>query len=152
MQTCAFTGHRKLESTVTKERVYQQVENLVKEGIDTFFCGLALGFDMLAGEVVLELKKNYPQIRLIGCIPFLGQESRFPKKEQLRYQTVKNGCNETVVLGEPYTPWAFHARNDYMCEHADMAFAYLTKENGGTAYTVKAFQKAGKPVVFLKME
>ena len=150
MQSCAFTGHRTLEKKVTRQIVQDRIELLVKEGITTFYCGLAMGFDLLAGEAVLELKKEYPFLRLIGCVPCEGQEKNFSPKDKLRYQAVRGACNEVVVLYNEYRPWCFHARNDYMCENADMALAYLTKETGGTAYTVQAFKKAGKPVVFLE--
>lgn len=149
MQSCAFTGHRTLEKSVTRERVQEEIERLVKGGIHTFYCGLALGFDMLAGEVVLSLKNKYPQIRLIGCVPCEGQDKYYPPKEKARYAVLKERCDEVVVVCESYSKWCFFKRNDYMCEKADTALAYLTKTTGGTAYTVRAFQRAGKPVVFL---
>ena len=148
MKSCAFTGHRTLGNEVTRERLKEQIERLVNEGIDTFLCGLARGFDMLAGELVVELKQTYPHLRLIGCIPFLGQEDKFPFAEKQRYYRLKEQCDERVVLLQHYASWSFHARNDYMCRNADMAFAYLTKQTGGTAYTVKAFLKADKRVVY----
>ena len=148
MQSCAFTGHRTLGKGVTRKRVQVEIEKLVKGGITTFYCGLARGFDMLAAEATIELKKIYPNIRLIGCVPCVGQEKYYELLEKQRYDNIMQACDEVVVLFEKYTPWCFHKRNDYMCEKADMVFAYLTKDTGGTAYTVRAFERAGKKIVF----
>ena len=148
MQSCAFTGHRTLGKGVTRKRVQEMIEMLVKEGITTFYCGLARGFDMLAAEATIALKKKYPEIRLIGCIPCVGQEKYYDEKEKKQYAEILSACDERVTLSEKYTPWCFHKRNDYMCEKADMALAYLTKETGGTAYTVRAFERAQKRVDF----
>ena len=43
-KTCAFTGHRTLGKGVTRKRVQDIIETLVKEGITTFYCGMARGF------------------------------------------------------------------------------------------------------------
>ena len=148
MKSCAFTGHRNLEKHITKESLQKEIEKLVKEGIDTFYCGLALGFDMLCAEATVALKESYPYIRLIGCVPCEGQEKYFTKADKERYTFLRSSCDEVVVLFERYNPWCFHKRNDYMCERADMALAYLKTDKGGTAYTVRAFERAGKKIVF----
>lgn len=33
-------------------------------GYNTYLCGMAIGFDMICAETVIDLKKSYPNIKL----------------------------------------------------------------------------------------
>ena len=67
-QTCCFTGHRKIPldqlESVT-QRLRDAVIASIKDGYLYFGAGGALGFDTLAAQTVLDLKKDYPQIKLM---------------------------------------------------------------------------------------
>ena len=62
-KTVCFTGHRKLrmDYNILFSKVYVIVENLILKGFLYFGAGGARGFDALASEVVLDLKKNIPK-------------------------------------------------------------------------------------------
>ncbi len=69
-QTCCFTGHRKIppeQYAALARRLEQEITCLIGQGIVYFGAGGALGFDTLAAQTVLRLKKKYPQIKLILC-------------------------------------------------------------------------------------
>jgi uncharacterized phage-like protein YoqJ len=104
-----------------------------------------MGWDLPTAERIIKLKKKYPQVRLIGCVPFYGQERYFPDKDKVRYAKVLKGCDEVTLLSEQYYNGCLLRRNDYMIERADMLFAYCVRNVGGTAYTVRKFAlKKGK--------
>ena len=71
-QTCCFTGHRNI-APYMPDTVFEQtkaiVTLLVSKGFKYFGTGGALGFDTLAAQTVIELKKKYPQIKLIMVLP-----------------------------------------------------------------------------------
>ena len=46
MSACALTGHRVLGKGFSRERLEQCLRALIAEGADTFYCGMALGFDL----------------------------------------------------------------------------------------------------------
>ena len=139
---CAVTGHRKLPADFDKEQVSNVLEQLLQEGVITFYNGLAVGFDLLCAEILVKLKTKYPGMRLIGCVPFYGQERTFPARDQIRYAKVLKACNEVVTFGEHYYEGCYFKRNDYMVEHADVLFAYCLTKTGGAAYTVRKFAKS----------
>lgn len=60
-QTCCFTGHRDIPTEV-KPYITKQLErilrNLIGEGIRYFGSGGARGFDLMAADTVLQLKKS----------------------------------------------------------------------------------------------
>ena len=67
-QTCCFTGHRKIPPEQYEriaQRLKAEITALIHRGVVYFEAGGALGFDTMAARAVLELKKDYPLIKLI---------------------------------------------------------------------------------------
>ena len=87
MKTCAFTGHRPQhlpfgmnendERCVRlKEILKEEIINLIEaENVTHFITGMALGVDLYAAEIVLDLKARYPSITLESAIPCETQRS-----------------------------------------------------------------------------
>jgi uncharacterized phage-like protein YoqJ len=138
---CAFTGHRKLEKDFSPRKLKKTIKALVEEGVNTFYAGMAMGFDLAAAEAVLSIKKKNPSVKLVACIPCYNQEKSFPSEEQKRYVKILQKADEQVVLADRYFPGCMQLRNRYMADRADVLVAYCHAETGGTAYTVKYFKK-----------
>ena len=88
-ESIAFTGHRNIpvsQMDRVRERLRTAIFHAYKHGKRNFYCGMALGFDMLAAETILSLKVELPNIRLIAVVPFQGQSSRWSAIEQRRYR------------------------------------------------------------------
>lgn len=71
-QVCCFTGHRHIpeeDYEILKQRLQQEIERLIANDVYYFGAGGALGFDTLTALTVLELKKQYPFIKLILVLP-----------------------------------------------------------------------------------
>lgn len=150
-KTCAFTGHRTLGEDFSARKLKREIKKLILSGVDTFYNGMAMGFDLLAAEKTLELKKKYPHIRLILCIPCYEQEKNFSEKDKGRYATIYKKADEKTVLSDTYYRGCMQNRNRYMVDRADVLVAYCNKPDGGAAYTVKYFKKS-KPereIVFI---
>ena len=141
VRACAFTGHRILDENLSKSALLDCILALVKRGVENFYCGMAIGFDLLAAELVLQVKKEYQNVKLIACIPCYGQERYFPEKDKKRYVEILQNADEKITLSDTYTPDCMLKRNRYMCDNADVLVAYLHQNKGGTAYTVKYFSK-----------
>ena len=78
-QTCCFTGHCHLpvgEEETIWQCVLEYLLPLLDQGVHYFGVGGALGFDTLVAEKLLELRRRYPQIRVILVLPFRGYQSR----------------------------------------------------------------------------
>ena len=143
-ETCAFTGHRDLGENFPIERLRQTIVEVIKRGIKTFYCGMACGFDMLAAECVLACKEIYPQIKLVACIPCANQDLYYSQTDKKRYAELCKKSDEVMTLNERYTRGCMYKRNRYLADCADIMIAFCIKEKGGTAYTVKYFQKSKK--------
>lgn len=138
---CAFTGHRTLGEDFSAEKLYTETENLIKQGVDTFLNGMAIGFDLQAAETVLALKKIYPNIHLIACIPCYHQEKNYSEKDKQRYVEILKQADEKITLSEHYFRGCMQQRDRYMADRADVLIIYQRTEVGGTAFTAKYFYK-----------
>ncbi|MCI9504756.1 MAG: DUF1273 domain-containing protein [Clostridia bacterium] len=147
-RACAMTGHRKLPHEFDKNAVYDRLEDLIKSGCDTFFCGMAEGFDLLALECLTDLKQKY-RIYIEACIPYAGQESKFCAEERKKYRELLNWCDKRTVLFPAYRNGCFLIRNKYMVDCCDVLLAYCTKSSGGSAFTVNYARDKGKEIVFI---
>lgn len=135
-KVCAFTGHRQVEENFDVQRLKEVLAAYIGEGYIDFLCGMAVGFDMLAAELVLKLKADYPQIRLIACIPCEGQSKYFQSAQKSRYKRILQACDEVRVLSDRYYKGCMQARDRYMVENSHLIIAYKRVNEGGTYYTL----------------
>ena len=154
----AFTGHRPEQLDSYNEDLLRLVlqsrlQELIDAGYDTFYCGMAKGFDILAGELVATLREQYPWIRLIGAIPFPGQSRGWSADWQERYTWLLHSCDQVVSVSESGSKAAFLLRNRYMIDRSARLIAFYNgSEKGGTAYTVRYAKKKGLEIEILPPE
>lgn len=149
--TAAFTGHRYLPYGM-QDSIKAKVEKAIREryffGRYDYLCGMALGFDLLATEVVLSLKSALPSIRLIAVIPFRNQCERWNEADKERYQRILEQADRIIVLSEHYYDGCYLRRNDFMLNSTDTLIAYWDEHSvGGTFYTVNKAKAKDKRIV-----
>lgn len=149
--TAAFTGHRFIDASQrehVKRQLTQAVADAYGKGIRNFMSGFAIGFDMMAAEVVVSLRRNHPDITLTAAVPFKGQASRFSFYDRKRYDRLLEVADSVIVLSESYYPRCFLERDEFMVNHSSMLIAYYDgRERGGTYYTVRKAMAHGIPIV-----
>ena len=149
--TAAFSGHRFIDAS-QREYVKKQLSNAVLDaygkGIRNFISGFAIGFDMMAAEVVAALKQSHPDIILTAAIPFNGQASRFSFYDRKRYDRLLEVADEVIVLSDSYYPRCFLDRDEFMVNNASSLIAYYDgREKGGTFYTIRKAMAQNIPTV-----
>jgi uncharacterized phage-like protein YoqJ len=105
---------------------------------------MALGWDQaLAEACVLE------GVYFDAYVPFLGQESVWPKASQERYKYLLGKADLINYVCEPgYAVWKMQARNDKMSLDADVMLALWNGTSGGTYNCIKSAQSVyEKPVL-----
>lgn len=149
--TAAFTGHRWYDSS-RKHSVKKKIEECVREayrnGITNFISGMAIGFDLLAAEVVLSLRHECPAITLTAVLPFREQASRFNELNKCRYYKCLSQADDIVILSNDYTAKCYLERDRFMVEHSSLLIAcYDGRNRGGTFWTVNFAARTGKNVI-----
>ena len=149
--TAAFTGHRFMEASLrehVRKRLSDAVLDAYGQGIQNFISGFAIGFDMMAAEAIVSLKRSYPDITLIAAIPFRGQASRFSFHDRKRYDRLLEAADEVIVLSDCYYPRCFLDRDEFMVSHSSRLIAYYDgREKGGTFYTIRKARAQNIPIV-----
>ena len=152
METACFTGHRIIPPELfpmVRERLKRVLLNCIEKGYRYFGAGGALGFDTVAAETVLELKNQYPHIKLILVLPCHNQTRGWRKSDIAEYERIKSKADKVVYTAGRYYTGCMQKRNRHLVDNSSLCVCYLTGQNGGTAYTVKYAQKRGLKIINL---
>lgn len=82
--------------------------------LSSFYCGCAMGFDMLAAEVALALQSELSGLQVIAVVPYRGQSERWNDAMKARYDTILCNSDDVIILSEHYYHGCLLRRNDYM--------------------------------------
>jgi uncharacterized phage-like protein YoqJ len=134
-KSCAFTGHRSRNDEIPYELLEKCIINLIERGVEFFYCGMARGFDIAAAEIVIKLKEKFNNIKIIACVPCVGQEKYFSEGEQAEYEKVLISCDEVKVLSQNYYNGCMQQRDRFMVDNCKYLIAFLRQQDGGTYYT-----------------
>lgn len=151
--SACFSGHRIIPYFHLK-RLERQLKTAIvsayAEGYRNFFCGMAMGYDLLAAETALSLQTELPGLQLIAVIPYRGQTDRWSEALKSRYDDILRNANDTVVLCEQYYQGCLLRRNDYMVLHSSRLIAWHNgNPKGGTFYTCRLAKANGLTVINL---
>lgn len=145
-RTACFTGHR-IIPFLQRHKIEKRTEDALIESIEQgyrfFGAGGALGFDTLAAQTVLRLKKTYPQIKLILVLPCLSQTRGWRPEDIAEYERIKAAADKVVYTSQEYTRDCMFKRNRHLVDNSSLCIAYLTENSGGTAYTVDYARSKG---------
>lgn len=144
----AFTGHRTYLSEADEE-LRQLLEELYAKGARRYLCGMAWGFDLSAGEAVVQHKLLHEDVELVAVEPFAEFRSLFRGEDAERYDALIAAADCRVVVGENNVG-AYMRRNDYLVDHSSLVVAWWdSRRDGGTAYTALRARRKGREVINL---
>lgn len=151
-KTCFFTGHRKIandKKEIISLKIKENIERLINEyEVDTFISGAALGFDTIAAECVIELKKRYPHIRLLLYLPCYGQSRRWSDAQQYRYRVMLSTADEyKYITHSEYTEECMYKRNMEMVKDSCFCIAFCILSASGAGLTLRNAELSGIDII-----
>lgn len=129
-----------------RDQIVALIEN---EGVTHFITGMALGVDMYAAEIVLDLKSKYPRITLESAIPCKTQAIKWSVASRERYYNIAAKCDKETMLQREYTSDCMDKRNRYMVDHADYILAVWNGCPSGTGNTVRYAHQKSKTIIVI---
>ena len=150
INACCFTGHRKMpenELEEVKDRLKKAILNSIEKGYNAFYNGGAVGFDTMTAQTILELKEQYPYIKLILALPCKSQADYWKQEDKDEYERIIKAADNVVWTSEKYTSDCMFKRNRYLVDHSSLCICYLTRQTGGTAYTVNYAKNKGIEII-----
>ncbi|MBQ9988959.1 MAG: DUF1273 family protein [Clostridia bacterium] len=137
-KTACFTGHRHVapgDVRMLRQKLIDTVIGLYKRGYRYFGAGGALGFDTMAAQTVLDLRKEYSDIRLILVLPCGDQSREWTVTQRGEYERIRGLADKEVVLFRTYNEGCMQARNRHLVDHSSVCITYCRRATGGTVYT-----------------
>ena len=104
-KTCCFTGHRDLPPSQLPRiarALETRVRELTRQGVIYFGSGGALGFDLLAAQIVLKIRETDPRVRLIMVYPCPQQTDRWREEDKALYEQIKSRADKIVYVSDHY--------------------------------------------------
>ncbi len=158
IKKACFTGYRPekfgFKLTLKDEKYNTLITSLSKElielienGCTVFYCGMAEGFDIIAAECIIGLKKKYKNIRLVSVLPFLDHSFSIKAEWKNRYNKIISKCDEVVYSATEYHVSDFQIRNKYMVDHSDCVITWYDGKKGGTRNTLKYAAEKEKTII-----
>ena len=139
-KTCCFTGHRPGKLSFGYDETHPDclrlkvaligaVDRMRDRGVTTFYSGMAQGVDMMAAEIVLDIKRAYldSRMRLVAVLPYEGQANRWTEKYRERYFTILSKADEVITLQKRYTDTCLLERNRYMVDKVRLSHRGLQR-------------------------
>lgn len=157
-KTCCFVGPRppfsfwKLDESVSqceqiKNRLREEIKRMITEfEVCHFICGMDLGVDFWAAEIVLDMKTTYP-VTLECAIPHEGQANEWSEESRDRYFSIVQLADYETMLQTRYTPDCFRKCNHYMVDHSQFLITVLSDGSFGSLETIRYARKKGVAVI-----
>ncbi len=129
---------------VIKKALYDQLYQLCDAGLEWVVISGQLGVESWAAETVLELKKEFPNVKYSVITPFLEQEKNWNEQKQTQYIHIINNADfVTSVTKRPYeAPWQFIEKDKFIINNTDgMLLIYDEDNEGSPKYILKLVEK-----------
>ena len=136
-----FCGHKEvLDSKCVEAWLRKVCSELIYHGAKEFMLGGYGRFDFLCAEVLRDLKKQHPHIRLILVLPYLNSSM------------LTDGYDETVYPPLESVPkrFAISRRNEWMVCESDVVVAYVIRGFGGAAKTLEYARRKKKQIMLFQ--
>ena len=165
MRVCTITGHRPTRFKFKykennngckrlKRRIREQLVLFYEQGVRVFWVGGALGMDMWAGELLLEMQllPEYSDLELHIALPCSKHDAAWDNRSQKRMTALIRRSAECIIVGDSLTAESYQRRNRYMVDKADALLAVYDNDRSirsGTGMTVHYAQKKGIPITLI---
>ena len=154
MHRVCFTGHRpekltRHEKSITKD-LEKEIRQAVADGLNVFITGMARGVDIWAAQIVLMLRDEGYDVKLMCVCPYEGFELRWSQEWQKAYREILAAADFVKYVCEGYNRTCFQARNEWMVNHSARVIAVFNGEKSGTKNTIDYAMKVGVPVVCIE--
>ncbi len=151
MHRVCFTGHRPEKLTrpdrAIKKDLEKEIRQTVADGLNVFITGVARGVDIWAAQIVLMLRDEGYDVKLMCACPYDGFERSWSQEWQKAYREILAAADFVKYVCEGYSRACFQIRNEWMVNHAARVIAVFNGEKSGTKNTIDYAVKVGVPVV-----
>lgn len=117
-----------------KKVLKKRLISFIEDGLDWVLISGQLGVELWAGEVVVDLKKQYPHIKLAVLTPYLNQESNWNESNKALYEFVIGQADfvDSISKREYENPTQLKQKNEYLIKKSDGLLVLYDDEKPGS--------------------
>ena len=143
-QTCCLTGHRAIPPG-EEAKIMVRAENILlklirEKNVRYFGVGGAVGFDMLASEILLDLREHREhQLKIVSVLPWPGWRETDDWTDELRAreERILRASDKVVYVRDAFEKNVFLLRDRKLVDGSGYCVSYCNRLRTGTAYTVR---------------
>lgn len=140
MSACAFFGHSDCYR-LDEDMLRRTIEDLIEQGVDTFYVGNHGNFDGAVFSCLLKLKDRYPHISFAVVLAYLPTQ----KPE---YDIYHGYSMYPEIEGGPQR-FAIERRNKWMIQASDWCVVQIDRTFGGAYKFARMAKRRGLQVINL---
>jgi len=155
--SCAFTGNylKRFSFGYTehdekcirlKAAIKDQIAMLVDAGVYMFYSTMALGVDTWAAEIVLDIKKEHPHIKLIAVLHCETQADSWTVEQRERHFNILAMCDDVVTMQTRFTRTCLYNRVRFLIDCAAILMA-VYDGSGSTAHIVRNARQKNNSII-----
>lgn len=140
----AVTGYKSHELGIFDEKhigiryikkvLKKRLISFIEEGLEWVIISGQLGVELWCGEVVIGLKRTYPQLKLAILTPFYHQESNWAdlKKEQYNQVLQQADFVDSITKRDYESPNQLRIKNQFIIEKSDALLIIYDEDKPGS--------------------
>lgn len=139
------------ECRAFKARLHDVMMELVRNGVTTFYTDMSDGVNMIAAEIVLQVKGEMPdeRVRLIGVLPYEEQAARWAVPLRERYFNIMAQADGEVLMSNRFTFTCYRDSAQYMMKHSSHMIAVINPGIGRMKYIIDQGRTAGMEIAII---
>ncbi len=157
---CCFTGPRSPrlpaggrddapELIEMKEKLRSAICDAYESGYRFFMSGMAEGFDLIAAETVLELKKEFSDLYFMAVFPSMESRTKHSYGIRKRIENILLGADLVIYVQNRYNHGCELQRNIYMVDSSWRVIGYYDGCSKGTAHCWRYAENSGLEMINL---
>jgi len=136
-----------MESPGLLELMRAQTEGAVRDGYTRFYNGFDRGLDLTYAAIVLMLRANHPDIRLVSVLAHEEQAARWSFSDHDLCYALLEQCDEEVMLQARYSHGCYLRRDRYMAERSSLVLSVYAAQPSDIMRSLNYARETGARVL-----
>lgn len=124
---------------IIKKAIENELRALIDDGLEWVVISGQQGVETWTAEVVIQLKKEFPQLKYSIITPFLDIEKNWNEQKQEKFFYIQSQADfVTSVTKKPYeAPWQFIEKDKFIIQNTDVLLLVYDEDHEGSPKYVK---------------
>jgi Uncharacterized protein conserved in bacteria len=133
-----------------KQVLMEQAVNLIEAmGVTHFISGVDLFLGQFIAEIVLELKRDYPEVTLECVIPCEELAANWTIAQRDRYFSIVERCDKETLLQHHYSKDCIRKKKEYMVKQSNYVLVVWNGKSGSSGKLLSIARTLGKIVILI---